>query len=121
MINKDAERSSYRARKGVDTSANAIFWVKEKKKVKSNLILVDNSPENSRKEISHICDFPLEDEMEAYYLTGVLNSDIVSEFVNAYVAWFISGHILERINIPKYSEKICCIVKLPSYPKKLIS
>lgn len=236
MINKDAERSSYRARKGVDTSANAIFWVKEKKKVKSNLILVDNSPENSRKEISHICDFPLEtnyiypllrgkdvkkwrysselsiilpytkdgkvvgkkellatcpnmfdyffmdrhgfdsilkeraiykkfilrqdehapeyslynigeytfssykviwkalakgveavtisnkddrmlipdhnllmvpleDEMEAYYLTGVLNSDIVSEFVNAYVAWFISGHILERINIPKYSEK----------------
>ena len=48
---------------------------------------------------------PLEDEMEAYYLTGVLNSDIVSEFVNAYVAWFISGHILEKINIPKYCEK----------------
>lgn len=235
MINKGVE-ISYRARKGVDTSANAIFWVKEKKKVKSNLILVDNSPENSRKEISHISNFPLEtdyiypllrgkdvrkweynselsiilpytsdgkvvgkkelmatypntfdyffmdrhgfksilkeratykkfilrqdehapeyslynigeytfssykviwkalargveavtisnennrmlipdhnllmvpleDEMEAYYLTGVLNSDIVSEFVNAYVAWFISGHILERINIPKYSKK----------------
>lgn len=235
MLNKGLE-ASYRARKGVDTSANAIFWVKEKKKVKSNLILVDNSPENSRKEIFRISNFPLEtdhiypllrgkdvkkwkyhseysiilpyardgkvvekkelvtacpntfdyfftdrhgfcsvlkeratykkfilrqdehapeyslynigaytfspykviwkalakgveavtisnennrmlipdhnllmvpleDEMEAYYLTGVLNSDIVSEFVNAYVAWFISGHILERINIPKYSEK----------------
>ena len=235
MLNKGVE-ASYRARKGVDTSANAIFWVKEKKKVKFNLILVDNSPENSRKDISHISNFlletdyvypllrgkdvkkwrysseysiilpyasdgkvvgkkelvtscpntfdyffsnrhgfcpvlreratykkfilrqdehapeyslynigeytfssykviwkalargveavtiskennrmlipdhnllmvPLEDEMEAYYLTGILNSDIVSEFVNAYVAWFISGHILERINIPKYSEK----------------
>lgn len=235
MLNKEG-KASYRARKGVDTSANAIFWIKEKKRVKSNLVLVDNSPENSRKEISHISNFPLEtdhiypllrgkdvkkwrcsseysiilpyasdgkviekkelittcpnmfdyffidrhgfcsilkeratykkfilrqdkyapeyslynigeytfssykviwkalakgveavtistennrmlipdhnllmvpleDEMEAYYLTGVLNSDIVSEFVNAYVAWFISGHILDRINIPKYSEK----------------
>ena len=234
MINKGF-KPAYRARKGVDTSANAIFWVKEKKKVKSNLILVDNSPENSRKEISRIMNFPLEmdyvypllrgkdvkkwgysleysillpytndgkvvdkdklittcpnmfdyffveshgfcpvlkeratykkfilrqnehapeyslynigeytfssykviwkalakgveavtisnknnrmlipdhnllmvpleDEMEAYYLTGILNSDIVSEFVNSYVAWFISSHILERINIPKYSE-----------------
>lgn len=47
---------------------------------------------------------PLENESEAYYLTGVLNADIVSRFVNAYVAWFISGHILERINIPRYCE-----------------
>lgn len=229
-------KTSYQARKGVDTSANAIFWIKEKKQVKSNLVLVDNSPENSRKQISYVSDFPLEteyiypllrgkdvkkwkynseysiilpyrdngkvvdkkelittcpnifdyfyaerhdfvsilkeraiykkfiirqneeapeyslynigkytfspykviwkalakgvnavtiscenqrmivpdhnllmvpleDEMEAYYLTGVLNSDIVSAFVNAYVAWFISGHILERINIPKYCEQ----------------
>ena len=234
MINKG--EPSYRARKGVDTSANAIFWVKEKRRIKSNLVLVDNSPENSRKEISQIFDFPLErdyiypllrgkdvkkwgyrseysiilpyadngkvieknellttcpnlydyfylerhgfvpilteratykkfilrgdehapeysmynigeytfapykviwkalakgvaavtisqedgrllipdhnllmvpleNELEAYYLTGVLNSDIVSRFVNAYVAWFISGHILERINIPRYCEK----------------
>ena len=48
---------------------------------------------------------PLEDETEAYYLTGVLNADIISQFVNAYVAWFISGHILERINIPKYRKE----------------
>ena len=48
---------------------------------------------------------PLEDESEAYYLTGILNADIISQFVNAYVAWFISGHILERIKIPKYCQK----------------
>lgn len=235
MINRE-EKSSYRARKGVDTSANAIFWVKEKKEIKTNMILVDNSPENSRKKISQVTDFPLEtdyiypllrgkdvkkweynteysiilpytkegkviekkellltcpnmfdyfyldrhafvpilreratfqkfilrqdklapeyslynigeytfspykviwkalakgvaavtiskdndrllipdhnllmvpleDESEAYYLTGILNADIISQFVNAYVAWFISGHILERIKIPKYCRK----------------
>lgn len=234
MINKEGS-SFYRARKGVDTSANAIFWVREKKRMKSDLILVDNSPENSRKKISQVSNFPLEkqhiypllrgkdvkkwkynpeyciilpytkegkviakdellstcpnmfdyfyldrhgfipvlkeratykkfilrqdehapeyslynigkytfspykviwkalskgvaavtisnddnrmlipdhnllmvpleNESEAYYLTGVLNADIVSRFVNAYVAWFISGHILERINIPRYCE-----------------
>lgn len=48
---------------------------------------------------------PLENEMEAYYLTGILNADIISQFVNAYVAWFISGHILERIKIPQYCEE----------------
>lgn len=235
IISKEAN-PFYRARKGVDTSANAIFWVKEKKKIKSNLVLVDNSPENSRKRITYVPNFPLENdyiypllrgkdvkkwkynseysiilpytndgkviekdeliitcpnvydyffmenhgflpilkeratykklilkqnkhapeyslynigkytfspykviwkalakgvaavtisnenermlvpdhnlvmvplenETEAYYLTGILNSDIVSEFVNAYVAWFISGHILERINIPKYCDE----------------
>lgn len=235
MINKKGS-SSYRARKGVDTSANAVFWVKEKKGTKSDLILVDNSPENSRKKISQISNYPiekehiypllrgkdvkkwkynleysivlpytndgkvigknellstcpnmfhyfyldrhgfipvlkeratykkfilrqdehapeyslynigkytfspykviwkalakgvsavtisndgnrmlipdhnllmvpLENELEAYYLTGVLNADIISRFVNAYVAWFISGHILERINIPQYCEE----------------
>lgn len=234
MINK-AACPFYRARKGVDTSANAIFWVKEKKNIKSGLRLVDNSPENSRKQILQISNFPIEtdllypllrgkdvkkweyniqysivlpyqqdgkvidkdeliidypnvydyfyqdrhdfisvlkeratykkfilrqdesapeyslynigkytfseykviwkalasgvmavtiskednrmivpdhnllmvpldDELEAYYLTGILNSDVVSKFVNAYVAWFISGHILERLNIPKYHK-----------------
>lgn len=235
MINKKGS-PAYRARKGVDTSANAIFWVTEKKKIKNDLILIDNSPENSRKKISQISDFPvekacvypllrgkdvkkwkyhieysillpykkdgkvmekeellsdcpnlfdyfyldthdfipvlteratykkfilrqdehapeyslynigkytfspykviwkalskdvaavtisnadnrmlipdhnllmvpLENEMEAYYLTGILNADIISQFVNAYVAWFISGHILERIKIPQYCEE----------------
>lgn len=234
MVNRDGN-SAYRARKGVDTSANAIFWVKERKKISSKLVFVNNSPERSHKGIRQVCDFPiekdilypllrgkdvkrwrydlqysivlpytddgkviikeelltqypnafdyffeerhafsailkeratykklilkqdkeapeyalydigkytfspykviwkalhkgvsavtvskdegrmiipdhnllmipLEDETEAYYLSGVLNADIVSRFVNAYVAWFISGHILERIKIPKYSK-----------------
>lgn len=43
---------------------------------------------------------PLEDEDEAYYLSGVLNAQIVSGFVTAYISWFLSAHILERIHIP---------------------
>lgn len=232
MVNREG-KPAYRARKGVDTSANAIFWVKEKKKINSKLISINNLPERGRKGIRQVCDFPvekdilypllrgkdvkrwrydlqysiilpytddgkvirkeelltqypnafdyffeerhafieilkeratykkfilrqdkeapeyalydigkytffpykviwkalhkgvsavtlskdegrmiipdhnllmipLEDETEAYYLSGVLNADIVSRFVNAYVSWFISGHILERIKIPKY-------------------
>lgn len=235
LINKEKD-SCYRARKGVDTSANAIFWVKEKRKIKSDLMLVDNSPENSRKAVHAVAGFPietdmlypllrgkdvkrweynaeysiivpytedgkvvekkellitcpnlfdyfyldrhdfvsvlreratfkkfvlrqdenapeyslynigsytfapykvvwkalakgveavviskednrmivpdhnllmvpLEEEPEAYYLAGILNADIVSQFVNAYVAWFISGHILDRIRIPKYCQQ----------------
>lgn len=248
IINKGG-KISYRARKGVDTSANAIFWVKEKKKIKSNLMLVDNSPENSRKKISRISNYPmetkylypllrgrdvkkweynleysivlpyandgkvieknellmscpnmfdyfyenrhgfvsvlkeratykkfilrqdkhapeyslyniggytfapykvvwkalakgvaavtisknndrmiipdhnlvmvpLENEAEAYYLTGILNADIVSKFVNAYVAWFISGHILERMNIPKYCEENVLHTEIAALSKK---
>lgn len=243
------EKPAYRARKGVDTSANAIFWVKEKKEIKSNLLLVDNSPQNSRKKVAQISNFPvekdlvypllrgkdvkkwqynleysivlpytndgkaigknglllsapnafdyfyqerhgfipvlrerasykkfilrqdahapeyslynigkytfssykviwkalakgvaavtiskdnnrmivpdhnllmvpLENEMEAYYLTGILNADIVSRFVNAYVAWFISGHILERIKIPKYCEKDILHTEIASLSKE---
>jgi len=248
-MKRTEENPTYRARKGVDTSANAIFWVKEKKRVKSNLILVDNSPQNSRKKISQISDFPvesnfiypllrgkdvkkwqyhleysivlpytndgkvigkdellisspnlfdyfyqerhgfisilkeratykkfilrqdklapeyslynigkytfapykviwkalakevaavtisddkdrmiipdhnllmvpLENETEAYYLTGILNADIVSLFVKAYVAWFISGHILERIKIPKYCEKNILHTEIASLSKE---
>lgn len=234
MINKKAGNGIYRARKGVDTSANGIFWVTKKEKINENLIYIDNTPQNSKKNIRHIVDCPIEQdliypllrgkdikkwkyeskysiilpyndsgkyvkkddlvalyprtydyfynernkfqkilrdratfkkfiirqdaqapeyslynigsytfapykviwkalsngvsavtissdiegkriipdhnllmvpiemEMEAYYLSGILNSEIVSEFVNAYISWFISAHILERINIPKF-------------------
>ncbi len=236
ILKNKEKTSAYCARKGVDTSANAIFWVKEKKRWNANLVSVDNSPECSRKHISGVFDYPmereflfpllrgkdvkrweyhtrysivlpytedgkviardkfmsmcpntydyfyegkhgfipilreratyrkfilrqnpaapeyslynigkytfapykvvwkalsdrvaavtvsredermiipdhnllmvpLEREMEAYYLTGILNADIVSRFVNAYVAWFLSGHILERIYIPRYCEE----------------
>ena len=45
---------------------------------------------------------PVQDEEEAYYIAGILNSDIVTKFVNAYISWFFSTHILENINIPAY-------------------
>jgi hypothetical protein len=231
------ENPNYKARKGVDTSANAIYWLKIKKDIPTNKVLADNSPENSRKEIKSIenvviekdllypllrgsgirrwiaepeYDFivpytsdgkvlpvedlkinypktydyfykkehgfidillnrgiykkhygssktikkapeyvlydigsytfspykvvwkalasgmiattissidnrliipdhnvvmiPIYDEDEAYYLSGVLNSEIVSRFVNAYISWFFSTHILEHMHIPKYDS-----------------
>ena len=45
---------------------------------------------------------PLYEEDEAYFLAGILNSDIVNKFVNAYISWFYSTHILENLLIPKF-------------------
>ena len=47
---------------------------------------------------------PTNDENEAYYLAGILNSEIVTKFVNAYISWFFSTHIVENLNIPKYDD-----------------
>ena len=47
---------------------------------------------------------PLEDKNEAHFLCGLINSHLVENFVDAYVSWFKSGHILENISIPKYDE-----------------
>ena len=232
------EQANYRARKGVDTSANAIYWLKTKESLPLNKVLVDNSPENSRKNIKHVENvviekdllypllrgsgikrwiaeseyeilvpytsdgkpisvdnlmvkypktyeyfykkehefreilvnrgiykkhyasqksaetapeyvlydigpytfspykvvwkalasgmiattissidnrlvipdhnvvmIPIEDEEEAYYLSGVLNADIVSRFVNSYISWFFSTHILEHMRIPEYESR----------------
>lgn len=46
----------------------------------------------------------LDCEDEAYYLCAIMNSKIVGEFVDAYVSWFKSAHILENINIPKFNK-----------------
>jgi len=43
-------------------------------------------------------------EEEAHYLCGVLNSQIINEFVTSYISWFFSSHILEHINIPDYDK-----------------
>lgn len=48
---------------------------------------------------------PFEDEREAHYLCGVLNSKIVGDFVDAYISWFKSAHILDNIYIPEYNMK----------------
>lgn len=47
---------------------------------------------------------PLDNESEAYYLSGIINSEIINEFVTSYISWFYSAHILEHLNIPKYKE-----------------
>ena len=46
---------------------------------------------------------PLYDEDEAYYISGILNAEIVSKFINAYISWFFSTHILENMYIPKFN------------------
>lgn len=229
------QKNKYRARKGVDTSANAIYWIKEKERINGKIIF-DNSPETSRKTIKQVTDvveeklvyplirgrdiykwryvtpyqviipytengkviqkrdlkinygntynyfynksnnfqeilknrgivkkhfnsingkenpeyvlydigqytfskykvvwkalangmistvvstknnklvipdhnvimIPIENEDEAYYIAGILNSKIVTKFVNAYISWFFSTHILENMNLPEYDEE----------------
>lgn len=46
----------------------------------------------------------LDCEDEAHYLCAIMNSKIVGEFIDAYVSWFKSAHILENINIPKFNR-----------------
>ena len=48
---------------------------------------------------------PFENEKEAHYLCSVLNAKIIGQFIDSYISWFKSNHILENINIPKYDEK----------------
>lgn len=45
---------------------------------------------------------PLDNKEEAYYLCALLNSNLLGEFIDSYISWFKSNHILENINIPKY-------------------
>ena len=61
---------------------------------------------------------PCEDENEAYYLVGILNSEIVTKFVNAYISWFFSTHILENMNIPTYNSKNKNHIKVVELSKK---
>ena len=61
---------------------------------------------------------PIEDENEAYYLAGILNSEIVTKFVTAYISWFLSTHILENMNIPTYNLKNKKHIKVAELSKK---
>ncbi len=45
---------------------------------------------------------PFYDEDEAYFVCAIINSNIVGRFIDSYIAWFKSNHILENINIPEY-------------------
>ncbi len=46
-----------------------------------------------------------DNENEAYYLSGVLNSDLATIFVTSYIEWFFSTHVLEYFKIPKFDKK----------------
>lgn len=48
---------------------------------------------------------PFESEVEAYYLCGILNSKLVEEFVDAYISWFKSAHILQNLFIPEFRHE----------------
>lgn len=45
---------------------------------------------------------PFDEELEAHYVCSILNSKIIGKFIDSYISWFKSSHILENINIPKY-------------------
>jgi len=49
---------------------------------------------------------PLDDEKEAFYLAGILNSRLATLFVTSYVEWFFSTHILEYFQVPKFNNKV---------------
>lgn len=47
----------------------------------------------------------IDNEKEAHYLCAILNSKIVEEFVDSYISWYKSTHILNNINIPKFDPE----------------
>ncbi len=47
---------------------------------------------------------PFDNIDEAFYVSWLLNSKIVTDFVNAYVSRFFSTHVLNNLAIPKYNN-----------------
>lgn len=47
---------------------------------------------------------PFDNLDEAHYVCSIINSDICTNFVNSYIEWFFSAHILKYFNIPKYDK-----------------
>ena len=45
---------------------------------------------------------PFEDREEAYYFCAIVNSKLIGEFIDSYISWFKSNHILENISIPNF-------------------
>lgn len=61
---------------------------------------------------------PLYNEEEAYYVAAVLNSEIVGEFIDSYISWFKSSHILSHIKIPEFIENNSLHKELATLSKK---
>lgn len=67
--------------------------------------VIDNANEKMIIPDHNVLMIPFENADEAFYLCGILNSQIVNDFVKAYISWFYSSHILEHLNIPNYNKK----------------
>ena len=55
---------------------------------------------------------PFKNEAEAYYVCAIINSRIVGNFIDSYISWFKSNHILDNINIPPYDATNKCHVEI---------
>lgn len=60
---------------------------------------------------------PFDNESEAFYVCAMINSKIVGKFIDSYIAWFKSNHILDNINIPPYDLGNPLHVKLTELSK----
>lgn len=60
---------------------------------------------------------PFENKSEAYYVCAIINSKIVGKFIDSYIAWFKSNHILDNINIPPYDSQNSLHIKLVELSK----
>ncbi|MBO5238007.1 MAG: hypothetical protein J6B50_04450 [Lachnospiraceae bacterium] len=60
---------------------------------------------------------PFENKSEAYYVCAIINSKIVGKFIDSYIAWFKSNHILDNINIPPYDPQNSLHIKLVELSK----
>lgn len=124
----------YRARKGVDTSANAIYWVKSKRNLPGNKVLVDNSPETSRKKIKQVENVVIEKDLLYPLLRG---SDIKRWFVETpydiIIPYTEDGKVIEiedlKVKYPRtfeyfYKDEngfIDILVKRATYKKHYLS
>lgn len=61
---------------------------------------------------------PFNNEIEANYLCGVLNSKIINDFVTSYISRFYSSHILENINIPDFDPNNDTHTRIAELSKK---
>lgn len=57
-------------------------------------------------------------EDEAHYVCAVLNSDVATTFMNSFIEWFFSTHILEMFKIPKWNSHSTAHRKLANLSKR---
>ncbi len=61
---------------------------------------------------------PFDNKYEAYYLCAIINSKIIGKYIDSYISWFKSNHILENINIPKFDDSNSLHMQIASLGEK---